>query len=208
MRSPRDEGDVVRSMRRWRPQPLVAGLAGVLTVAAGCGGQASSPAAPPQQRERSASASASPASSSPSPTGSLAGVRATVIDTYLGMWHDYVDAARTQARDVEQLSQHAAGDAFEQLAGALAENRKENEVTRGDPQFHPKVVNLEPKKDPTRAKITDCADSSDWLQYDAKIGKRIKDQPAGRHQIRAVVSKVPSGGWKVTKLRIGEVGSC
>lgn len=188
---------------------LGVGVLVVLTVAAlaGCGGD-TEPEASPTSSTSSRATTPAASRSEPEPTNSLAAVRDTAIDTYLDMWHAYVEAARTQDPDVQTLSQYAAGDAFDQLAGALAENRKQNEVTRGDPEFDPEVRWLEPKDDPKRAKIVDCADSSDWLQYDAKTGERIKDQPAGSHRVTAVVKQVPRGGWKVTSLTIGEVGSC
>lgn len=194
-------GDGALMCRRWLARCGAGGLAALvaLTPAACSGGEATRPQADSPPRSPTGRTQ-SPSVASPSPAE-------RVLDAYLAMWQEYVAAARTPDRDIRKLSQHAAGDALAQLAGALADNRRQGEVTRGKPKFDPRVTSLKPSNDPKRAKVAGCLDDSEWLQYDAKSGELVNKTPGGKHRVRATVTRI-SGTWKVTTLNIGERGTC
>ena len=56
-----------------------------------------------------------------------------------------------------------------------------------------------------QANVTDCADSSRWLDY--KSGRPVGGQPQGRRKIIAKLQPF-DGVWKVTYLNVGKEGTC
>jgi hypothetical protein len=57
----------------------------------------------------------------------------------------------------------------------------------------------------TQADVTDCADSSRWLDYHG--GKPVAGQDLGRRRIIARLQPF-DGTWKVTYLNVGKAGTC
>jgi hypothetical protein len=59
--------------------------------------------------------------------------------------------------------------------------------------------------DVTQADVTDCADSSHWLNY--HDGKLVPGQALGHRHIIARLQPF-DGTWKVTYLNVGKAGTC
>jgi hypothetical protein len=57
----------------------------------------------------------------------------------------------------------------------------------------------------TQADVTDCADSSHWLNY--HDGKPIPGQDVKRRYVIARLQPF-NGVWKVTYLNVGKAGTC
>lgn len=125
---------------------------------------------------------------------------------YLGMWRAYVSASRTADYQAASLDHYAAGAALSVLTHGLYQNHQQGVVTRGQPMFDPSVTMVgAPSEDATQADVTDCADSSGWLDY--RSGKPITGQPQGRRKIIARL-QLFDGVWKVTYLNVGKAGTC
>ena len=122
------------------------------------------------------------------------------------MWQAYVAAARTADYQAPSLDHYAAGAALSGLTHGLYEEHQQGVVSLGEPEFHPLVTI--PKAAGglvSQADVTDCADSSRWLDY--HDGKPVPGQAAGSRRIIARVQ--PFGGtWKVTYLNVGKAGTC
>ncbi len=140
---------------------------------------------------------------SPDP-GEVAAQRA--LDAYTGMWRDMATAALTSDYQSPLLGRHAAGEALRQIVDSLYLDKRQNVVTKGQPETHPRVTELIPAGDPKRARIVDCADDSRWLKYRVS-GELLNDTPGGRRRITAVVENL-NGTWKVTDFRVEVIGSC
>jgi hypothetical protein len=166
-----------------------------LTALAACGG-----AAPPARPSPTSPAPpAPPASSPPDP-------RVAVVRAYLGMWDAFVAASRTADYQSPALARYAAGDALSVLTHGLYADYRAGVVTRGQPSFRPVATVVSPQGAPARASVTDCADSSRWLNYFTS-GKPDGGPPTGRRRIRAQLLPF-DGEWKVTVLVVGKEGSC
>lgn len=160
-----------------------------------------SPAAPAR--------TASPERSLPAASGShgaAGSVKAQVLSAYLGMWHAYVAASRTADYQSPSLAHYAADGALSLLMHGLYSNFRNGIMTRGSPAFHPKVKVATRDGQPTRATVTDCADSSHWGDY-LKSGKPAPGEPRGRQRIYAQLQPF-DGVWKVTLLVVEKEGTC
>ena len=142
---------------------------------------------------------------STSPTGSP-DVRTTAVAVYLAMWADMVEAAKTSDYTSPRLDDHAAAQALILLSGALRKAHDSQLVVKGTPRFSPRVIGQTPPVNPTAVSVQDCMDDSDWLNY-RPDGRLQNDVPGGRHRATATVGFL-NGRWVVTRLQIGEVGTC
>jgi hypothetical protein len=148
----------------------------------------------PSEASSSGSSSASP------------DVRAIAVDVYLAMWADMVEAAKTSDYASPRLTDHATSQALQLLSGALRKAHDQQLVAKGTPRFSPHVTGVTPQERPVAVSLEDCMDGSDWLNYRLD-GTLQNDVPGGKHRATATVGYV-DGRWMVTRLTIGEVGSC
>ena len=81
-------------------------------------------------------------------------------------------------------------------------------VAKGAPKDYPVITSSDPPSEPTTVMISDCGDSSHWLQYRKDTGKLADNVPGGRRSITAEVKKQPDGTWKVARFVVEAVGSC
>jgi hypothetical protein len=123
------------------------------------------------------------------------------------MWADMASAARTADYRSPRLERHAAGDALSQLSRGLYANKQHGIVAKGDPVTNPTVTSVTPSTSPTSVAISDCLDSTHWLNYVAATGELQNDTPGARHATTATVA-LNNGSWKVTELAVGQDGSC
>jgi len=172
-------------------------LAGWLVLAAitACGSSAPEPqhsqATPPP------APSSAPASGNP---------QALARQAYLRMWQAYVVAARTADYQAPSLDHYAADGALSTLTHGLYQEHQQGNITLGQPVLHPAVTVVKGSGgDVTQADITDCADSSHWLNYHG--GKPIAGQDLRRRYIIARLQRF-DGTWKVTYLNVGKAGTC
>jgi hypothetical protein len=174
--------------------------AAVLCLAAGAAGCASgTPGSQPPARTDPAPS----APSSPAPTGDP---RALAQAAYLGMWQAYVADARTADYQAPGLDHYTAGGALSTLTHALYQEHQDAEVSLGQPVLHPAVTLVKGSGGSvTQADVSDCADSSHWLNY--HDGKPVADQDL-RHRLIIARLQPFNGTWKVTYLNVGLAGTC
>ncbi|WP_245960236.1 hypothetical protein [Prauserella flavalba] len=130
------------------------------------------------------------------------------LAAYQGMWADYAAAATTSDWQSPKLSQYATGLALSTISRGLYADHYNGLVSRGSPVLHPSVSSVDPPNDPTKVMITDCGDSSHWLQYRADNGQLADNTPGGRRLINATVQKQADGSWKVSDFGVHDLGSC
>jgi len=147
-----------------------------------------------------------PAPTAPSSSAPSADPQVLAREAYLGMWQAYVVAARTADYQAPMLDHYAAGGALTTLTQGLYQDHQEGDVSLGQPTFHPVVTVAKASgTDAAQADVTDCADSSHWLDY--HNGKPVADQSLGRRRIIARLQPF-DGTWKVTYLNVGKAGTC
>jgi hypothetical protein len=182
------------------PARLLWTAAAACCLAAGAAGCASgtSGSQPPARTDPPPSAPSSPATASDP--------QALARTAYLGMWQAYVVAARTADYQAPALDHYAAGGALTTLTQGLYQEHQDGEVSLGQPVLHPAVkVAKTSGGQASQVDVTDCADSSHWLDYHG--GKPVAGQDL-RH--RYIVARLQpfNGTWKVTYLNVGKAGTC
>jgi hypothetical protein len=140
--------------------------------------------------------------SSPGPTG----VGDAAVAVYKAMWDDVVAAATTADFQSPRLADHAASQALLLLSGSLRKANQQSLVIRGKPTLSPHVTAVAPSTRPVAVSILDCVDDSRWLNY-TRDGRLQNKAPGGKHRTTATVGLL-GGQWLVTRLQIGEVGTC
>jgi hypothetical protein len=172
---------------------LCCAAAGIAGCASGTGGSQ-----PPARTDPAPSAPSSP----PQPGDPQALARAA----YLAMWQAYVVAARTADYQAPTLDRYTAGGALSTLTQGLYQEHRDGDVTLGQPVLHPAVTLVKGSGgNVTQADVTDCADSSHWLNY--HDGKPIAGQDL-RHRLIIARLQPFNGTWKATYLNVGLAGTC
>ena len=133
-------------------------------------------------------------------------VRSAVISAYDAMWTDMTAAAKTANYQDPVLAQHASGAALSTLVRGLYSYQRQGWVVRGTPITHPKVTELSPSQDPSKATVTDCLDDTHWLVQMAS-GQPVQGAGGGHRRVTAIVQNA-GGVWKVTQLDALADGSC
>ena len=133
--------------------------------------------------------------------------QAQARQAYLGMWQAFVAASRTADYQSGALAHYAAGGALSVLTHGLYQNYRNGIVTRGPAVLHPAVTVADGSAGSTvQADVTDCADSSHWLDY---YGREAGRRPARRDAAAIIARLQPfNGSWKVTYLIVGKEGTC
>jgi len=163
----------------------------LLVAVTGCSSSARSDRPPDRQ----------PASSPPALDARSLAER-DAVSAYRGMWAALVEAARTSDPDAPALRMYAAGDALKLVVGGLVSNREQGKVIKGEVALAPTVS----VTTPTEAAVTDCVDSTGWLEYKTS-GELWDDRPGGRHRTSATVQVIDSV-WKVSAFTLEGSGTC
>ncbi|MEO3810774.1 hypothetical protein ABGB17_17370 [Sphaerisporangium sp. B11E5] len=134
-------------------------------------------------------------------------VKEAVLRAYRGMWQDFASAARTADWNAAELRDHATGDALLILRHGLWLAHRNGEVIKGQPVLDPRITSLVPMPSPTKAKITDCVDDTDFRLRGKSSKPGKEDWPAGRHKTTAELS-LRKDAWYVTAFVLREAGTC
>jgi hypothetical protein len=176
-------------------------------VMAGCGGASSGTTSSPPTSTTQKSPATLPATTSTASTPAVVTPQQQALDAYRAMWAAWVTAAQTSDAHTKTIGRHATGNALELILTSLAQDKQEGMVTRGQPVINPRVQVATPPSAPTHVTLSDCADASHWLKYQASTGKLKNNVPGGRHAITALVQDV-GGTWMVVQFVVQSVGSC
>lgn len=187
----------------WTVLVLAASAAAVSVVAcdSGPGGQASSG---PTPRPTSASSTTEPTSA----LSSADKATQAAVTAYVGMWNDFAAAAATSDWRSPKLGQYATGLALSTLSRGLYADHANGVISKGGPTHDILKSSAAPPNAPTKVMITDCGDSTHWLQYRADNGQLADNTRGGHRLINATAQKQADGSWKVTDFGVHDLGSC
>lgn len=172
-------------------------------VLAGC---SSTSSAVPAARTTPLVSPPSSTAATPLPSSPADSAEKEAIAAYVAMWQDTAAAATTSDWQSPRITQHATGDAALVISKALYTDHLNGVVSKGAPNDNPRVISVQPPADPNTIMISDCGDSTNWLQYTTN-GQPF-GSPGGHRQITAEVKKQPGRAWKVTRFAVEALGSC
>ena len=179
-------------------------VASTALLAAACTSGSPSTTAPNPVSSSAQTSSAAPSSSA----NPVDVARQQAISTYLGMWEDMAVAAETSNWQDSRLANHATGIALTNITRGLYTDNQNGLVSKGRPKNSPQVSSAEPPADPVKVIISDCGDSTNWIQYRVDTGQPADNSPGGRRQINAIVEKQPDGAWRVSDFGVHGIGTC
>jgi hypothetical protein len=182
-----------------RRPALLAAVAASAALLTGCGTRAGKE---PQSVAATSPPSSAAIAASPSLTPRAIADRDAVA-AYSGMLGAWVVAAKTSNPDEPQLRTYAQGRALKMLINVLYGRRMQKMVVLGEPGTAPRATDARPVDVPTTVVVTDCLDSTRWLEY-RESGELWDDEPGGRHELQAVVVRTEAG-WKVDVFVIRDV---
>ncbi|MDI1461036.1 hypothetical protein QEZ54_08675 [Catellatospora sp. KI3] len=142
------------------------------------------------------------APASPSPQA-----RDVAVAAYISMWRAYEKALAAGDPNAPDLRTYADGPALQLLTRAVRSTSEAGLRGAGTTTLSPNVVGMYPIGAPTRATITDCMDTSSTRVY-RPDGQPYADNPGGARQMTATVVLSADGTWRVTQIKLGQVGSC
>ena len=178
-----------------RPAVIVTAAVATVAVVAGCQAGATRGSPP-----RSPGVTAMPRSL----TDARDAAARAALDTYRAMWQAYAAASRGPDTDTPALTRYASGDALRVLRDGLRWARDRTLPGSGTFSMAPAVSEASPTMAPTTVKIRDCVDVGDL----PIVGGADGDPPGGLRLVLATVTRRGDGGWAVTDLDVGAVGTC
>ncbi len=190
---------------------LTVGLIGLVGLA-GCSTnvepshQGSAQDGPPAM---TASVAASPTSPAPSAVPSWTGEPAPpeALGAYDAMMRDVTAVAATSDYKNPRLAAHMTAQALSFWTTTLANQQAKGLVSRGAPQWSPRVTKVIPDEHPDRVEVADCLDDSAWLKYKPD-GTAADDVAGGKHVSAAAIVRKADGSWVVDQQVIGAIGTC
>ncbi|SEG85816.1 hypothetical protein SAMN05216223_116144 [Actinacidiphila yanglinensis] len=154
-----------------------------------------------------------PTSSPPTTTASptpeaMAQAKAAAAAAYVNMWD--AAAATFHAGKVTSpaLEKWAVDKALagQEEAGLYYQGR--GDVMQGKPRLWPKVTSVELTETPYTANITDCMDSSHYIEVGKKTGKPVGGVDPQKHHVVTAVARFNGTSWVITQMTIDRDRTC
>lgn len=174
-----------------RMAALTVVLAGVLTA---CGTHTAS--APPP------SPAATTTSADPE-----ASAKAAVLQVYRDMW-DAEDRAYATGQMNADVQKYATDKALTDIKLTVIYYQDYGSVMKGEPVLSPRVTTIQTKTDPYTATITDCVDSSHYIEVNAKTGKPVPVTGGSHRHVVTSTARTVGGVWMILSSVIDRKRTC
>ncbi|MCD9904542.1 hypothetical protein LUR56_39705 [Streptomyces sp. MT29] len=149
---------------------------------------------------------------SPAPAASAdpdAAEKAAVLKAYEGLTEAEARSYATAKLDPE-LETYAGHKALADIKATIFYHQQQNTRMQGTVAREPKVDTIDTASDPLEATITDCADSSQYEEIEAKSGKvrKLKSPGPRRHYVTSTAQRARTGEWKIYTYTIERDRTC
>ncbi|GAA5169084.1 hypothetical protein GCM10023214_45690 [Amycolatopsis dongchuanensis] len=124
------------------------------------------------------------------------------------MWQAMARAGETSDWQAPELARYATGNALTTITRSLYADHFNHVVSKGAPRNNPAVTAVDPPDAPTTIRLSDCGDSTNWLQYKEGTNELVDNSPGGHRRIYAEVKKQADATWKVEQFAVEGLGSC
>jgi hypothetical protein len=185
--------------RRSRVPLTAAGLGVAIVMVAGCGGSAdTSPSSSPSAPATASSPTADP----------QAAAKATVLAVYRKMWAAQVRAYASGTLKGAGLETYAGDKALSKIKVTALYYQQHGSVMKGEPTLSPKVTAINTSTQPYSATITDCVDTTNYVQVDKKTGKPVGTLDSNRRHVTTFKANPIAGKWRITDFDIARDRTC
>ena len=178
--------------------PSCALVVAAATVA-GCGGSDKADNAPTTSPPTTTS------TPSPDPT---AEAKTQAIDAYEHMWD--ASAATFHAGKVTspELEKWAVDKALASQEASGLYYQQQGTIMQGKPALSPRVTSIELTETPYTANITDCADTTHYIEVYKSSGKPVGKVSGDRHHVTTAVARFNGKSWVISEFTIARDRTC
>jgi hypothetical protein len=172
----------------------------MVVLLASCGGDPS---------DDDTSAPSPSASVSASPTADpQAAAKAKVLTAYQAMWNAQVKVYSSGTLKGAELESVAADKALAKIKVTALYYQNHGTIMQGKPKLSPKVASISTGTDSDTATITDCIDSTDYVQVYKKTGKPVGTVDSNRRHVATYTARTIATKWLITDFDIDRDRTC
>lgn len=179
---------------------VCAAVAVAAPLVAGCGGNGkkdAAPSAPP------------PATTTSTPTPDrTAEAKTDAAAAYVQMWDASAAAFHAGKVTSPELETWAIDKALanQEAAGLYYQGR--GTIMQGKPVLSPKVTSVSFGVTPYTANITDCMDTTHYIEVNKKTGKPVGSSDTDRHHVATAVARFNGKHWVISEVAIDRDRTC
>ncbi|MGW1768266.1 hypothetical protein ACWCQL_30010 [Streptomyces sp. NPDC002073] len=194
MTAPRRTGSAVR-----RRILSATATASVLTaLLAGCA-----------EEKKTADAAPPKPSASPSPSADpKAAEKAALLGVYREFWDAQLKVYTTGSMRGTGIERVAGGKAYTKVQVTVLYHQQRGTVMKGKPRLSPKVTALNTSKNLHTATVTDCLDSTGYVQVEKDTGEPVKLADANRRHVATYSALRHGGSWQIRDFDIDRDRTC
>ncbi|MFE2326054.1 hypothetical protein ACFXD5_19365 [Streptomyces sp. NPDC059385] len=179
---------------------LLAAAAIAATIAVVTTGCTKAPKAPP--------ATSSP-SASPSPSADPQEAEKTAaLGVYRAFWDASLKAYSTGSMKNTGMESVGTDKAYAKVQATQIYYRDNGFVMTGAPILSPKVSALDTAAEPPKASITDCIDSTNYIQVEKESGKPVGTLDKNRRHVATYTALKIGGAWQIRDFEISRDQLC
>lgn len=135
----------------------------------------------------------------------LKGDREAVVSAYRQMWAAQVKAYSSGTLKGAGLEEAAGDKALSKIKVTALYYQEHGSIMKGEPELSPKVTSITAGK---QAQITDCIDSTHYVQVNKKTGKPIGLIDVNRRHVATYTARTLAGRWLITDFDIDRDRTC
>ncbi|WP_392675935.1 hypothetical protein [Streptomyces sp. LN785] len=127
-----------------------------------------------------------------------------MLTVYRKMWAAQIKAYSSGTLKGAGLENVTGDKALSKIKVTALYYQEHGSIMKGKPQLSPKVTTISE----SRAEITDCIDSTHYVQINKKTGKAIGLLDNNRRHISTYQAHTIAGKWLITDLNIDRNRTC
>ncbi|BBG20656.1 hypothetical protein RVR_P127 (plasmid) [Actinacidiphila reveromycinica] len=131
-----------------------------------------------------------------------------MIAAYEGMWNAAAAAYHNGKVTSPDLEKYAVDKALADIRATGLYYQDHGEIMSGRPTYSPTVSSVSFASTPYTADVTDCLDSTHYIEVDKKTGKAV-DRGAGPYRhVATAVARYNGKSWVISSVTISRDRTC
>ncbi|WP_405681220.1 hypothetical protein OG239_00150 [Streptomyces sp. NBC_00868] len=146
---------------------------------------------------------------SPSPSADpQAAEKAAVLGVYRAFWDAQLKVYATGSMKNTGMESVGVDKAYAKVQATQIYYRDNGFVMTGAPNLSPKVTTLDSAAAPPKASITDCIDSTNYIQVEKQSGKPVETMDKNRRHAATYTALKVGGAWQIRDFDISRDQLC
>ncbi|MFB7176916.1 hypothetical protein ACFCYI_04330 [Streptomyces sp. NPDC056257] len=146
---------------------------------------------------------------SPSPSADpQAAEKTALLGVYRAFWDASVKAYSTGSMKNTGIESVGADKAYAKVQATQIYYRDNGFVMTGAPNLSPQVTALDSAAEPPKAIISDCIDSTSYIQVEKQSGKPVETMDKNRRHVATYTALKIGGAWQIRDFDIARDQLC